>query len=44
MMGWLDAVYNRGVVKEAMLEGKDKGGEEEHDKAHSIDETGGETQ
>ncbi len=43
MVGRLDAVCNRGIVKEAMGEGEDKGGEEERDKSHPIDETGGET-
>jgi hypothetical protein len=43
MVGWLDAVWNRGVGKKVMGEGEDKGGEEEHDKAHPINKTGGET-
>jgi hypothetical protein len=44
MVGRLDAVCNRGVGKEAMGEGEDNGGEEEHNEAHPIDKTGGETQ
>jgi hypothetical protein len=43
MVGWLDAVCNRGVGKEALGEGEDNGGEEEHNKAHPIDEAGRET-
>ncbi len=43
MVGWLDAVCNRGVGKEAMGEQGDNRGEEERDKAHPIDKTGGET-
>ncbi len=43
MVGRLDAVCSRGVGKEAMQEGEDNGWEEEHNKAHPINKTGGET-
>ncbi len=44
MVGRLDAVCNRGVGKEAMGEGEENGGEEQLNKAHPINKTGGETQ
>ncbi len=44
MVGRLDTVSNRGVVKEAMGEGEDNGGEEERNEAHLINKTVGETQ
>ncbi len=39
----MDTVCNRGVGKKAMVEGEDNKGEEEHDKAHPINKTSGET-
>jgi hypothetical protein len=44
MVGWLDTVCNRGVGKDAMREGEDNRGEEERNKDHPINRTGGETQ
>ncbi len=43
VVGRLDVVCNRGVGKEVMRDGEDNGGEEEHNKAHPINKTGGET-
>ncbi len=43
MVGQLNMVCNRGVRKEAKGEGEDNRGEEECNKAHPINKTGGKT-